>query len=182
MDNNQKTPQDIHALIAGVFAALGVSPEFIKAIEAAEAEVGDGPCGPDCGCAVASDSTLKEKAAHDLGTMEAIDQLDVDQLKLSLFLAQTALNGMTDLMEGAMRRMVNLDGDLEPEDLALRYDPEDEGVAEHPYAGRDTWRQHVAEGKTDLGYWAWIVAQLDETRDELDAEDHEVTVTVHIAA
>lgn len=180
MDKNQKTPQDIHALIAGVFAALGVNAEFIKAIEVAEAEAGDGPCATDCGCAVPADSALKEKADHDLGTMEAIDQLDVDQLKLSLFLAQTALNGMTDLMEGAMRRMVNLDGDLEPEDLALRYDPEDEGVAEHPYAGRDTWRQHVAEGKTDLGYWAWIVAQLDATRDELDAEDHEVTV--HIAA
>lgn len=36
---------------------------------------------------------------------------------------------------------------------------------EHPEHPRDDWRLDVYEGNTNLGYWEWVSARLDEGED-----------------
>jgi hypothetical protein len=86
-------------------------------------------------------------------------------------LTDSEAKGMLTLMEATLQRMIALDADLEPEEVQMRYDPQGEGL-EHPYAGYEDWRDAVADEETTLGYWAWIVEQLNGHRERLQGCGH----------
>jgi hypothetical protein len=79
--------------------------------------------------------------------------------------ANDAFEVVSDLAYGVLGRLIALDADLSPEEVRMRYDAHGEGF-EHPYGGREDWRAEVGAGVTDLGYWEWIVQDLQNHRAE----------------
>lgn len=61
------------------------------------------------------------------------------------------------------------DYDLSARTLEEKYSPEGDG--QHPHYTRNAWRGAVAMDDTLLGYWDWLVSQLNEERDELDLDN-----------
>lgn len=58
-------------------------------------------------------------------------------------------------------------------ELQSRFEPNDEGSwGEHPNYPMDDWRDEVNQGHTRLGYWVWVVHQL-EANNDLDDEGNE---------
>lgn len=61
------------------------------------------------------------------------------------------------------------DYDLSASSLEAKYSPE--GGGQHPHYTRNGWRGAVVMDETILGYWDWLVTQLNEERDELDRDN-----------
>lgn len=75
---------------------------------------------------------------------------------------------MTAVYQGHTRFYIQ-DYGLSALQLDCKYSPDGDG--EHPGYRRWDWRQTVASDSTLLGYWAWVQAQLEEERDELDLDN-----------
>ena len=52
--------------------------------------------------------------------------------------------------------------------LEAKWSPDGDG--HHPGYPTRTWRAEVENDNTRLGYWAWVHHQLEEERDELEAD------------
>ena len=140
----------------------------ITALEALVAEQGKLPEGLNSDFA-----TLHEDLAYG-----DADMLSEDQLKaaagcvLALMRIQNALNSSpkwdADTLDAvaAQVRAAGLplldadDASLDAEELEEKYSPT--GGGEHPLFKREDWRTAVNSDDTLLGYWGWVVNQLNQ--------------------
>ena len=53
------------------------------------------------------------------------------------------------------------DSDLSAEQLDDKYNPDGDG--QHPEHTREEWIGDVFQGHTLVGYWQWVVKQIEET-------------------
>ena len=53
------------------------------------------------------------------------------------------------------------DADLSADQLEDKYNPNPNGVGQHPMYRRDTWRAAVGTQETISGYWDWVEYQIE---------------------
>lgn len=57
------------------------------------------------------------------------------------------------------------DAKLTPQRLAIKYDPADGSWGQHPTHLRINWQAQVINDLTQIGYWEWVAASIEQAGD-----------------
>lgn len=152
-DTKQANVEAVPDVLRANLALMGVKAEVFVPSHVSTSEVNETESGQATAGVHAELKEIGGKLARSLALLK---------------LSSEGFGVLVDLNAGILRRMIALDAGLTGEEVRNRYDAGDDGL-EHPYGSRDMWREDANEGLTDLGYWDWIVDQLNNHKNLFEA-------------